>query len=221
MNRMFMSFLPLLAVAYAGAQTPAPANITTETSRVARFVAGPGGRPQGALLRNGTFVAFSPEIAQRLPTSLSKSALIRAVGEEYSYGGSKTIQARSVAIAGVSYNDAGLPPGGPNAVAPSGPGCGTRTVPPLPPPAPGMPPPSPSGRGDAPSLPVGVTTPQPPPPSPAGAAASGLPGTAVLSTSPSVGTSPQPPSLPPPPPSANFAPEAPTPGPLAAGPTGR
>ena len=103
MNRMLMSFLPLAAVACAGAQAPIPASTVTETSRVARFVPGPGDRLQGALLRSGTFVAFSPGLAQRLPASLSENASLQVVGEEFSYEGSKVIQARSVTIAGGSY----------------------------------------------------------------------------------------------------------------------
>src|ERR1700733_3911534 len=206
MNRMLMSLLPLVAVACAGAQAPAPLNTVTETSRVARFVAGPGDRPQGALLRNGTFVTFSPGLAQRLPASLSKNASLQVVGEEFSYQGSKTIQARSVTIAGVSYNDEGPMPGNPN-FGPSGPGGEPKAVLP-PPPLPRVPPPPPPG----------ATTPPPPPP-PAGAPPAGAPGAALAPPPPSDRATP-----PPPPPAPannpNPTPESPAATPPAAGPSG-
>ena len=151
MKRLVMSFLPLLTVACAVAQTPVSAPTVTETGRVSRFLPGPGDRPQGVLLRNGTFVTFSPGLAQRLPASLPRKASVQVVGEEFTYDGSKGIQAQTVTIAGTSYNDpvplpgtaypagrpgimagpAGAPPPpGPN-VAPLPPSCGAP--PPLPP----------------------------------------------------------------------------------------
>jgi len=187
MNRMLMSFLPLVAVVCAGAQAPALANTVTETSKVARFVAGPGDRPQGALLRNGTFVAFSPALSQRLPATLSKSAPMHVVGQGFSYEGSKTIQASSVTIAGVSYNDDGPLASGPNAVPP--------------PPAPGVPPQLLSGPGGPPPPPPGRTTPPPPPIT---TPAAGVPAAAPVPT-------PDRTPPPPPPPPANPTAAAPTP----------
>lgn len=179
MNRMLMSFLPLLAVACAGAQAPALANTVTETSKVARFVAGPGDRPQGALLRNGTFVIFSPGLAQRLPATLSKSAPLQVIGDGFSYEGGKTIQARSVTIAGVSYNDDGPMPGNPD-VGP-GPGAEPHAVPP--PPLPSVPPPPPPSSATL------------PPPPPRGALPAGVPGPAHVPPPPDGATPPpQPPA---------------------------
>lgn len=200
MNRMLMSFLPLVAVACAGAQVAPAANTVTENSKVSRFVAGTGDRPQGALLRDGTFVAFSPELAQRLPASLPRNSSLQVVGESFSYESNRTIQARSVTIAGVSYNDAGPVAGTPDIgpSGPSGPGGGPGALPPLPPPpAPGVPPP-PSGRGGPP--------PPPPPPGammptplPAGARTQGVPGGAPVPP-------PQPDGVTPPPPGSNVKP---------------
>ena len=197
MNRILMSFLPLVTVACAGAQAPAPANTVTETSRVVRFVAGPGDRPQGALLRDGTFVTFSPGISQRLPASLARNSSLQVVGEEFTYKGSKTIQARSLTIAGTSYVDDGSLAGTSTPVGPSGPGGGPTALPP--PPPPGVPPPPP-----------GVMTPAPPPPS-AGAPPAGVRGAAIVPHLPSDGA--------PPPPPANNAGPAPATQPPGAGPS--
>ena len=211
MNRILMPFLPLLAVVCAGAQVPAPANTVTATSKVARFIPGPGDRPQGALLRNGTFVTFSPGLSQRLPASLSRNASLQVAGEGFSYKGSRTIQARSVTIAGVSYNDDGPRPGNSSLVGRSGPGDGpgdrpNAAPPPPPPPAPGVPPPPPSGRGGPPPPPLGAVTPPPP----TGVAPAGAPGAALVPSSPSDGKTspPQPPAN-----SADPAGAPPTPGP--------
>ena len=180
MNRIAMSLLPFVAAACAAAQPPVPTASVTESGRVAGFVAGPGDRPQGVLLRNGTFVTFSPGLAQRLPASLSKRATLQVVGERFSYAGSQTIQARTVTIAGVSYNDDGPAAGSPNmagrpgiSIGPDGP------PPPPPPPAPGaipppsptqagVPPPPPPARRSGPPAPMAPGAPPPPP------AASGL-----------------------------------------------
>jgi hypothetical protein len=219
MNRMLMSFLPLVAVACAGAQVAAPANTSTETSKVSRFVAGPGDRPQGALLRNGTFVTFSPGLSQHLPASLSRNASLRVVGERFSYAGSRTIQARSVTIAGVSYNDDEPVAGTPN-IGPVGPGGGRNTLqppPPQPPPPPPPPPPAPGIPPPPPPPPIGRGGPPPPPPpgamipSPlsAGSPAAGAPGAATVPPPPPDGATP-------PAPADNTNPAAPPP---AAGPS--
>ena len=190
MNRILMSLLPLLAAACAAAQAPALANTVTETSKISRFVAGPGDRPQGALLRNGTFVTFSPGLARRLPASLSRNASLQVVGEQFSYEGSRTIQARSVTVAGVSYNDDGPLAGGAGIAMP-GPYGGPNPGP-LPPPAPGVPPPPPSGRGGPRPPRAGATTPPPPPPA-------GTPSANARGAVPA----PPPPDRPAPPPPAN------------------
>lgn len=112
MNHQLLSVSFFLAAISAGAQAPGnpppppstPARVT-ETSRIARFLAGPGDQLQGLMLRNGTFVALSPGLVQRIPSGLSKSASVQVAGDAFSYGGSKTIRARTITIAGVSYAD--------------------------------------------------------------------------------------------------------------------
>jgi hypothetical protein len=180
MNRAAFSILPFVVVASVVAQVPAAAppapstDIVTETSRIARFVAGPGDRPQGFLLRNGTFVILSPGLAQRLPASFTKDTPLQVTGDAFSYQDSKTVQARTIIVAGVSYADDSTAPG----AAPVG-------IAPPPPPAPGMPPPPPPGGPGA-----------PPPPPPCGVAApppvgAGVPGqSAPPATAPSGATSP-------------------------------
>lgn len=149
---------------------PLPVNSATATSRVSRFVPGPGDRPQGALLRNGTFVLFSPELAQRLPASVPKSVTLQVEGEGFSYDGNRAIQARTVTMAGVSYTDDGPVAGNAGLVGPSRTADGPN---PPPPPAPGVPPPPPAGRIGPPPCAVAVPPPpaggpggvvQPPPP---------------------------------------------------------
>ncbi|WP_446742417.1 hypothetical protein [Silvibacterium acidisoli] len=169
MNHQILSIPLFLAAVSAGAQAPGnsppppSAAQVAETSHIARFVAGPGDRLQGLMLRNGTFVVLSPGLAQRIPSTLRKSASVQVAGDEFSYSGSKTIQARAITIAGVSYADDAPrvgpgPAGGPP--APPREPRGRRDDPrpcdaPLPPPQ-GAPPPD------------GVTPPAPPPPTPQG-----------------------------------------------------
>jgi hypothetical protein len=196
MNRALQCLLPFVAAVSAVAQVPAatppPAsasNTITESSRIARFVAGPGDRPQGLLLRNGTFVALSPRLAQELPASLHKGTALQVTGEELSYAGSKTVQARTITIAGVAYPDeppamaggpAGVqappPPGAPPPPAPmAGAGAppppppprrpGAPLAPPPPPPAPcGVTPPTPDAKGTPPAPPAKEAVPPPPAP---------------------------------------------------------
>jgi hypothetical protein len=210
MNRIAMSLLPFVAAACAAAQPPAPSASVTESGRVARFVAGPGDRPQGVLLRNGTLVTFSPGLAQRLPASLPKRAMLQVVGERYSYAGNQTVQARTVTIAGVSYNDDGPAAGDPNLAGRPGVGVGPDGPPP--PPAPGAMPPMPP----PPSPQAGVP---PPPPSPPPARRGGPPAPMAAGAPPQPPAAPGPPtpaSAPgrvsaPPPPAADGAATPPTP----------
>ena len=187
MNQQLFSLSFLLVAVSAGAQAPANPSVplpgaseATVTSRVSRYVAGPGDRPQGLLLRNGTFVALSPALAQRMPESSSKSASVQVTGEEFTYSGSKTIQARTITLAGVSYTDDGPAGRAPGIASPAGdppppppppraprmarpgppPPCGAPAPPPPPAPASAVPPPP--GAGSPPSGP-GVAAPPPPP----------------------------------------------------------
>src|ERR1700761_3164005 len=97
MNRKLLSLLPALpivATLSALAQVPAPpppapgpVNSIVETSRISRFLAGPGDRPQGFLLRNGSFVTLGPGLAQQLPASIARNTSVRVSGDELSYNG--------------------------------------------------------------------------------------------------------------------------------------
>ena len=186
--RFFLPVLPIVATVSVAAQPPSPpalvlgqANSVVETSRVARFLAGPGDRPQGLLLRNGTFVTLRPSLAQQLPPTIGRNASIRVAGDELSYNGNKTIEAHSITVAGVSYEDAAPAAKAPEAgmgtapppPAPRGPGAGPRNDVPPPPPAgcgpvaPPPPPASPAGRLNTPAPPPPGDAPQPPP-APAG-----------------------------------------------------
>lgn len=169
MNHQLLSIPLFLAGVSAGAQAPGnppppPSAVqVTDTSHITRFIAGPGDQLQGLMLRNGTFVALSPGLAHRIPSGLNKSASVQVAGDEFSYAGSKTIQARTITIAGVSYAD-DLPPVGPGAVDP-GPAGG----PPAPPPGPrglrgGPPPPRPCDAPPPP--PAGANPAGGPPPAP-------------------------------------------------------
>jgi hypothetical protein len=191
MNRALQSILPFVAVASAVAQAPAAAPpppaagiAITESSRVARFVAGPGDRPQGLVLRNGTFVALSPALSQRLPATLHKGTSLHVTGDEFVYDGSKTLQATSITVAGNAYADAPLPMVADPAAAaqpapPPGPGApplpravGPGAPPPPPPGGPAMPPPPPPCAAATPPAPgpaSGIAAPPAPAP-PAGAA---------------------------------------------------
>lgn len=167
-----------------------PSTTAAETSRISHLVAGPDGRPQGFLLRNGTFVTLSPGLAQQMPTTVRRNTTVRVRGPEYASSGQKTIQAQTVTIAGVAYKDvAGSPmmpaaagvaapprlsPGTPGAAPPPPPGGAPGAVPPPPPPpvggpgaVPPPPPPPPCGVAAAPPPPA--TNPQTPP-APTGAA---------------------------------------------------
>jgi hypothetical protein len=162
MNRVLRSILPLLPVVAtlsATAQAPPAAaqNSVVETSRIARFLAGPGDRPQGVLLRNGTLVTFTPGLAQQLPATIAKGTAVRVAGDELTYNGSKTVEARTITVAGTSYQDvpSSTPPVPPP--TPAQPGPRAAAAPPPPPP----PPPSPCGP---------VAPPLPPPPPPAAGA---------------------------------------------------
>lgn len=133
MNRAFLFLVPIAAAFTALGQTPnvplaTPIKIVTESSKVSRFVAGPGSRLQGFLLRNGTFVILSPGLSQQLLSTISSNASISVVGDEFSYDGNHTIQAQRVNVAGTSYDD--VPPALP--------------VPPRPPAPPPLPPPPPA-----------------------------------------------------------------------------
>jgi hypothetical protein len=163
MYRALHVLLPLVTAASAVAQvSPAapppstPAAGITESSRVARLIAGPGDHPQALILRNGTFVALSPTLSQRLPASLHKGTSLQITGDEFVYDGSKTVQARAITVAGIAYTD--------DAPAP-----GMATAPPLPPPSRGAPPPPPP-----PPPPCGIAGPPAPrvplPPAPPTAA---------------------------------------------------
>jgi hypothetical protein len=185
MNQKLLSILPLVATLSAAAQSPSPAaqapirpDSIVETSRISRFLAGPGARPQGFLLRNGTFVTLPPGLAGQLPTALEKNATIRVAGEEVSYNGNRTIAAQSITLAGVAYSDAGPAAVAPPAASgralasappppPGRPGAGVPgPIAPPPPPAcgPGAPPPAPTaGRTNAPAPPTDLA---PPPPAP-------------------------------------------------------
>ena len=200
MNRMLMSFLPLVAATWVAAQPPVATPSVTETSRVSRFVAGPGNRPQAVLLRNGTFVTFSPGLAQRLPSSLPKNASMRVSGQQFSYDGSRSIQARAVTIAGVSYNDAGPLAASPGIVGAGGPSGGLSPSPAAPPPpSPGAPPPPPPPAGPGKPPPPPSVAPAPPrPPASAVAAPPASPNPA--GPPPHAGTAP--------PPAGNGAPAA-------------
>jgi hypothetical protein len=163
-----LPILPIAALLSAAAQSPshvpqasAPPKSIAETSRISRFLVGPENRPQGFLLRNGTFVMLPLGLAQQLPAAVAKNATVRISGNEFSYYGNKTIEAQSVTVAGVSYNDQGPASGGP----PAAPRRAFTSAAPLPPPPPGPP------RARVQGGPVPPPTPPcalgaPPPPSP-------------------------------------------------------
>jgi len=213
MNRQrfsLLSIFPLAGTLVVSAQTSPPptaapqANSIVESSRISRFVAGPGDRPQGLLLRNGTFVNLSPGLSQQLPTSLSKNASVKVSGDLLTYDGSKTIEAHNITIAGVAYTEgvggpvvgaaapAPPPAAGPAASGPAGPPppppCAAGEPPP-PPPPPGGPgraaPPPPANGATAPPPPPAAGAPAgtPPPPAPDGAAPTPPPPAATPQTS--------------------------------------
>ena len=162
-----LSLLSIVATLPAAAQSPAAAppvaaNQIVETSRIARFLAGPGDRPQGFLLKNGTFVTLSPGLAQQLPATMKKNETIQVAGDALSYNGNKTIEARSVTVAGVGYLEAN-PVAGP-------PAAQGMAAPAPPPPAPGAPPspraPRPGLAAAPPPPPVACGPGAPPPPPP-------------------------------------------------------
>lgn len=186
MNRLHLSILPIVSIVatVAGAAQVAPpappppiqGTSIVVTGRISRVLTGPEGRPQGFLLRNGTFVTLSPTLAQQLPTTIGRNSSVRLSGGEFSYHGDKTIAASSLTVAGVSYEDTapvGPPPGTPGPGLPS-------AVPPSPPPpstagqlgpgprGPVAGPPSPCGPGGPPSPPPlgGNDAPPPVPPTP-------------------------------------------------------
>ena len=185
MNRLLpfaVSFFALPLVAQTlpapptGAPPSAPARTAsvsldpvTQHSRIAHTLEGPDGRPQGFLLRNGTFVSLTPGLSQQLPTSLQRGASLTVSGFP-GREGAKTIQARSVTVAGVSYSDAAgvalLAGGAPRPPAPQRPAAPGAVAPPPPPPvvvpgAPAPPPPPPGGPG-APPPPTPPTPGAPP-----------------------------------------------------------
>jgi len=169
MNRSFLSFVLVAVASSAPAQTPAPppagpTNIITENSRVNRFVAGPGNRMEGLLLRNGTFVVLPPGLSSRMPIDIARDSTITVTGDEFTYQGSRTIHAQSILIAGVVYRDvpppapaAPPPPPPPGAAAgrlrgPAGRPCPAASAPPPPPSAPA--PPAAPARAAAPPAPA-------------------------------------------------------------------
>lgn len=128
MNRISFSLIPVVAVCTALGQTPAarsaaPSNIITETGKIARVLAGPGDRPQGFMLRNGTFVILPPGLSRQMPSTLSTNTPIRVAGDEFTYNGNRTIQAQRILIAGISYDDVppAVPPPCPSAAVPTPP----------------------------------------------------------------------------------------------------
>ncbi|MEK6398194.1 MAG: hypothetical protein V4734_08920 [Terriglobus sp.] len=134
------------------------------------------------ILRNGTFVSLSPGLAQRLPLEMSKSAQVQVAGDEFTYSRTKTIQARTITIAGVSYTD-DAPRVGPDGAGPVGPVDGPPPPPrevggprsgPRPPRPCDAPPPPPAGTGPADGQPA-MTPGVPPPPPPSGGAPSPKP----------------------------------------------
>lgn len=190
MNRKLRSIVPILSMAASvtalaqGTPPPAQSTPVVETSRISRFMAGAGDRPLGLLLRNGTFVTFSPGLAQQLPPSIDRGSLVRVSGNELVYNGSKTVEARSISIAGVAYQDTpGVPPPpvppSPVPPPPSRPPTGERVGQPG---AQMMAPPAPPRRGPRamavpppPPAPCGLAAPQPPPPPPAAGAHAPVP----------------------------------------------
>ncbi len=176
MNRILLSLVPVAAAYTALGQTPgaqpaSPADIVSESGKVKWFVAGPCARPQGFLLRNGTFVILPPGLSQQMPATIPANAPISVAGSEFIYDGSRTIQARRVLLAGVTYEDV-LPtapasppppprPRAPRAVTgftpPAGPDPAVQTSP-RPCPAGSVTPPS------APAAPAGSATPPAAPP---------------------------------------------------------
>jgi hypothetical protein len=166
--RTILSLLPVAATLSAAGQAPpvpTQANPVVETSHIARFLAGPNDRPQGLLLRNGTFVIFSPTLAQQLPAAINRGTAVRVAGDELIYDGNKTVAARSISIAGVSYQDA-LPSTAPPVPPPppAQPGTGVAAAPPPPPPPP---PPCRTVAPPPPPPPAAAVPNAPPPPSPA------------------------------------------------------
>lgn len=153
MNRISLSLLPVAVACSALGQTPAPSPTrvdVTDRGKVARFLAGPRGRPEGFLLGDSTFVIVPPGLSDRMPPTITTDAPISVTGEEFTYAGSRTIHARRIVIAGVSYEEA--PPGAPApappaalagaprpSLAPASTPCGPAAVPPAPP-APPVPP---------------------------------------------------------------------------------
>jgi hypothetical protein len=167
MNRTILSLLSLLTVTgtlAARAQAPPvnpPTNSTIVQSRISRFIAGPGDRPQGLLLRDGTFVNLSPGLSLQLPSSFPEKASVQVAGDALTYNGSRTIEAHNITIAGITYNEGPADPTSPcTAAVPRPPAPGVRpNVPPAPAPDDAAPPPPPPP--DANPLDV-------PPPPPAG-----------------------------------------------------
>ncbi len=167
MNRMLLPLIPIAAVCTALGQTlaappAASANVVTKTGKIARVLAGPGNRPQGFLLHDGTFVILPPGLSQQMPPTLSTNTSLRVAGEEFKHQGSRTIHAQRLLLAGISYDD--VPP--------------TRPAPPLFPAAPrpvpaSATPPCPLTAAPAPPAPLASSTartpqapPAPPPPPP-------------------------------------------------------
>jgi hypothetical protein len=203
MDRKFalaLPIVPMIVTLVAAAQLPLPgaqSQSTVETSRISRFLAGPGDRPQGFLLRNGTLVMLPPGLGQQLPATMNKNTTVRVSGDELLYDGNKTIQARSISVNGVDYNDVGP------ATVPPRPAPGPAAAPPgpPPPPAPGRPGPGPGGAmpPPLPPPPGPCAVAVPPPPAPVNGGA-GVPATPLAPQEPAPpGTTP-PADTPPPPP---------------------
>src|ERR1700761_1497510 len=55
-----------------GVAAPVPAATVTTSSRISRVIAGPDGRAQGLLLRNGAFVNLSPGLSQQIPVGIRR-----------------------------------------------------------------------------------------------------------------------------------------------------
>lgn len=175
MNRILLSLTPVVAVCTALGQTPAAppepsSNIITETGKIARVLAGPGDRPQGFLLRNGTFVVLPPGLSRRMPPTLSTNTSVRVAGDEFTYHGNRTIQARHILLAGISYDDvAPAVPAPPSAVTatpppPIAPGPARASVPP---PCPSVLAPTPPAPPTPPAVRTPHSHPAAPPPPPA------------------------------------------------------
>lgn len=166
MNRISLSLIPVAGVCTALAQTPVPPagpfNIVTRTGKIARVLAGPGDRPQGFLLRDGTFVILPPGLSQRMPSTLFTNTSIRVAGDEFTYDGSRTIHAQHILLAGISYD---VPPPAP-APLPR-PAVSRPAPPPLPSPCASVASPVAPAPPRPPAVHVPQTPPSPPPPPPA------------------------------------------------------